>query len=51
MRYVDYDKIKLNIDNLLKYNDVIIVLKDNAYGFGIENILDICVGSGINFLR
>lgn len=49
MRYVDYDKIKTNLVNILRYNDIIWVIKDNAYGFGIDKMVEIGLSLGIDF--
>lgn len=49
MRLIDYDKIKSNLIDILKNNDIIWVVKDNAYGLGIDNMLSIGVGLGVLF--
>lgn len=38
---IDYNKIRNNILNLKKNNDLILVVKDNAYGFGIKPVVKI----------
>ena len=39
MRVINYKKIEDNIKRLMKNNELILVLKDNAYGFGVDKVL------------
>lgn len=41
LKIIDYTIIEENIRKILSSNDVCLVVKNNAYGFGIENIMKI----------
>lgn len=47
MKIIDYNVIAKNIENIKKTNELILVLKNNAYGFGMENILNIGIKNNI----
>ena len=49
VKIVDYDVIDKNIKNIKKTNEIILVVKNNAYGFGIENILKLALNNNINY--
>lgn len=48
MKRINREKIKENILNEMNYHDVILVLKDNAYGMGLSKIGRIAVACGVN---
>lgn len=39
MRFIDYEKIKKKIVDISNENEIMLVLKDDAYGFGIEKMV------------
>lgn len=41
LRIINEDVLRKNIKNILKTNQVMLVVKDNAYGFGIERMVRI----------
>ncbi|MGM9969258.1 MAG: alanine racemase C-terminal domain-containing protein [Anaeroplasma sp.] len=45
MLLIDYYQIRVNIR---KYKNAIIVLKNNAYGFGLEKIINICLSENVS---
>ena len=47
MRYVNESMIESNLSNILKNNEVMWVIKDDAYSFGIERMLYIAIKLGI----
>lgn len=47
MKQINQDKIKLNLQHILATNKILWVLKDNAYGFGAEEMLSIAKEVGI----
>lgn len=48
MRFVNYDQVSLNIKNILKQNELMIVLKNDAYGFGMKEVFEIAYELGVN---
>ncbi len=49
MRRIRKDVIEGNIKQLIAEKEAIIVVKDNAYGFGLELLMDCCKKCGVNF--
>lgn len=49
MRQIRKDVIERNIKLLIAEKEVIIVAKDNAYGFGLELLMDCCERYDVNF--
>lgn len=47
MRVIDYSQIEENIKMIKKTNDIILVVKNNAYGFGINRIVEIALKNDI----
>ena len=41
MRIINNEVLRKNIQSILKTNAVMLVVKDNAYGFGICNVVNI----------
>lgn len=48
LKRVDYKRIKENILRLKKDNELILVLKDNAYGFGVDKVFDVARACNID---
>lgn len=47
LRIIDYDIINSNIKDIKKTNEIILVVKNNAYGFGMDKIVSIAMNNGI----
>lgn len=47
MKVIDYSQIEENIKTIKKTNDIILVVKNNAYGFGIKRIVEIALKNDI----
>ncbi|MBQ3253333.1 MAG: alanine racemase [Acholeplasmatales bacterium] len=48
MLFIDYYEIEKELLNIKKTNDIVLVLKNDAYGFGIDKMLKIANKLGIN---
>lgn len=47
LKIVDYDVIDRNIKKIKETNDIVLVVKNNAYGFGLEKIVNIAISNNI----
>ena len=48
MKYIDYNQIRNNLELIKKTNDVVLVVKNNAYGFNVCEIVNIARSLNIN---
>lgn len=49
MKIIREEIIEQNINRIKQFNDVILVLKDQAYGFGLERVVKLALKQGLRF--
>lgn len=48
LKLINYDQIENNILTIKKTNDIILVVKNDAYGFGLKKVVEIALRCGVD---